>query len=223
MADIYLQQDKMDQAIEAYQQVITTPPLRPGIISKLGQIYKKQDKQAEWLDYLKLYVKTNPTLVSYDQVMAEFKSADKLPDGLAFLESLVPERQKDVNLSIAIASITAELGQKDKAIELYKQMLSSDDSQAIQIHLKLGELYQQMGKTAEAIQEFTVRAALCEKLGRKVEALNQYRQIVKMDPNNKEAEEAAKKLNDELMADHVLPGTQIVPTSPAVPANQLPN
>lgn len=53
LGDALLRQEKVEQAIKQYQEVITHAPKKADAYLRLGRIYMQQDKQSEAIEYLK--------------------------------------------------------------------------------------------------------------------------------------------------------------------------
>ena len=175
-------------------------------MSSLSKIYTDDKKETEWLDYLKQLVTSTEEGAPYDNVAAEFQKAGKLADGVAFLESLAAKREKDQPLMMTLAHWSAEAGQPEKAVEIYKKMLAQDEQQPF-VHYSLAGLYEKINKPDEALEEYSkcleprdvppVRlkyAALLEKQGKKTEALAEYRKVAEADPANEEARAGITRL-----------------------------
>ncbi len=81
------------------------------------------------------------------------------------------------------ASIYAEQGFFLKAVAVLKQLLRVD-SALPEMHLKLAELYQQLGLTSDALSHYQQVALFHEQAGRARETLDILKRMVDLDPDN---------------------------------------
>lgn len=83
--------------------------------------------------------------------------------------------------------LVAESYSKDgfylKAVAVYKQILKLDSSQ-IDVHLKLGDLYHQLGLLSDAMSQYQIVAQHYDQKGMAKESLNTLRKMVELDPEN---------------------------------------
>jgi len=83
----------------------------------------------------------------------------------------------------SVANIYAEQGFFLKAVAVYKQMLRVDASVA-SIHLKLADMYQQLGLANDSMQHYQQVAVLYEQQGKTAESLDVLKRMVDLDPEN---------------------------------------
>jgi tetratricopeptide (TPR) repeat protein len=81
------------------------------------------------------------------------------------------------------AAIYTEQGFYLKAVAVFKQILRVD-ANIPELHLKLAELYQQLGLTSDALQHYQNVAVFHEQQGRPREALDMLKRMVDLDPDN---------------------------------------
>jgi tetratricopeptide (TPR) repeat protein len=82
-----------------------------------------------------------------------------------------------------VANVYADQGFFLKAVAVYKQMLRVDASVAT-IHLKLAEMYQQLGLANDSMQHYQQVAVLYEQQGKTAESLDVLKRMVDLDPEN---------------------------------------
>src|SRR5436190_17828012 len=116
---------------------------------------------------------------------------------------IVREDPKDVRVWLKIGDLHARKGQKQeatetylkvaryyqdqgfftKAVAVYKQILKLDP-RLVEVHLKLAELYRQLGLMSDAMQHFESVAAHFHREGNTKEALTTVKKLVDLDPEN---------------------------------------
>ncbi|MFZ9887284.1 MAG: tetratricopeptide repeat protein [Myxococcota bacterium] len=82
-----------------------------------------------------------------------------------------------------VATIYSEQGFYLKAVAVFKQMLRVD-GQLPEVHLKLAEMYQQLGLISDSLQHFQQVAVFYEQAGRHLETLSVLKRMVDLDPDN---------------------------------------
>ncbi|MCC7073743.1 MAG: tetratricopeptide repeat protein [Deltaproteobacteria bacterium] len=92
-------------------------------------------------------------------------------------------KKESVDAYEKAASIYTEQGFFLKAVAVYKQILRVDASPA-GLHLKLAELYQQLGLVNDALQHYQNVAISYEQNGKPKESLEILRRMVDLDPDN---------------------------------------
>jgi tetratricopeptide (TPR) repeat protein len=116
---------------------------------------------------------------------------------------VVREDPQDVRVWLKIGDLHAKKGQKaeatdtylkvarfyqdqgffTKAVAVYKQILKLDP-RLVEVHLKLAELYRQLGLMSDAMMHFESVATHFHREGKTKEALATIRQLVELDPQN---------------------------------------
>jgi tetratricopeptide (TPR) repeat protein len=122
---------------------------------------------------------------------------------LAEFARVVQEDPKDTRTWLKMAEIYARRGARDqacdiylrtgeiylehgflqKAVAVYKNVLKLSPGLAVG-HLRLGEVYRELGLVSDALQQLELGATSLQKAGRAGEALSALRQIVELHPEN---------------------------------------
>ncbi|MEN6371365.1 MAG: tetratricopeptide repeat protein [Armatimonadota bacterium] len=210
MADIHVKQGKADQAADELKQVLKLQPSNGTALNQLSRIYKDKNQEKEWLEFLNETVKNSSQIPLYSFLMTEYKSVNKVNEGIAFLETLLPERDKDRGLNLTLVYWLQEVGEHQKAIDLCKKLIDADPNGNCDVHSVLGDIYESQNKPEDAASEYKAflekfdnpvyqmkYAALLEKCGKTAEALDKYKKIKKTDPANEKATEAIKRLEPQ--------------------------
>jgi pilus assembly protein FimV len=127
---------------------------------------------------------------SYDKALVEY-------------EKLLKADPKDSNLRLKIGDLHLKKGDKSKAIQtyqdvadmfsrggfdakavaIYKQILRVED-ESLEARTRLGECFQRMGLTSDALREFQDAFKICQKRELKREAFELLRRLASLDPSN---------------------------------------
>jgi pilus assembly protein FimV len=139
----------------------------------------------------------------YDAAM-KLLTAGKFDKGIVELQKLVADDPRDVRTHLKIAeTLHVKMGKRKEALESYdraasvyveqgfflkgvavfKQMLSVE-AQNPDLHLRLAELYQQMGYGAQCLHHYQQVVVLYEQQGRGREMLAVLKRMVDLDPEN---------------------------------------
>lgn len=92
-------------------------------------------------------------------------------------------KQEAIETYLKIARYYQEQAFLDKAIAVFERILRLDP-RLVDVHLRLAELYRQLGMVAEAIGEYEAVAAHFHREGKNQEALATVKKIVDLDPEN---------------------------------------
>ncbi len=126
----------------------------------------------------------------YDKAIVEFKKLvddDKtdvrnlLKLGETYVK--VGARKESIDAYEKAAAIYTEQGFYLKAVAVFKQILRVD-ANVPELHLKLAELYQQLGLTSDALAHYQTVAVFYEQGGRPRDALDMLKRMVDLDPDN---------------------------------------
>ncbi len=139
----------------------------------------------------------------YDGAM-KLLAAGKFDKGIAELQKLIVDDPKDVRTLLKIAeTLHVKMGKRKEALESYdraatlyteqgfflkavavfKQMLSVDATSP-ELHLRLAELYQQMGYSSQCLLHYQQVVVLYEQQGRSKDTLSILKRMVDLDPEN---------------------------------------
>jgi tetratricopeptide (TPR) repeat protein len=125
---------------------------------------------------------------SFEKASAEFQQA-------------VKEDPKDTRTWLRMAEVYVRLGQNDKATEVYQKTVDLYVEQGffqravavykniiklspdfVEAHIKLADVFRQLGLLSDAVQQLEQAAALYQKSNRQAEALSAFRQIIDLNP-----------------------------------------
>lgn len=140
-----------------------------GFLDKFGDLFKKEKgKVPDDLEkYLEL-VKKMP-----ENVKAHLK--------LAELYQKREERQKVISEYLQAAEMLLQKTYFAQAMAIYKQILKQDPS-LDHVHLKIAEIYREMGFLGDAFAQYNILAHRYDRLGEKDKALDVLIQMAELDP-----------------------------------------
>ncbi len=161
-AHMYYQQGRLDRAVIEYKKILKIDPEDINALNSLGDIFsKKGEKDQAFAMYQKVAnIYTDRGL--QPRAIATFKKILRLdesnPDAAIGLAELYENEglfTESLDFYIKAAKIYDELGDQDKAFEIFKKVGQLDPTN-MEIHLSLGNKMVSEGKMLEAVEEFLV-------------------------------------------------------------------
>jgi len=222
-----------DEAISAYKESITASPIDGEVYEALGKLYAGQNKQEEYLAFLRPIIADAKDPLPFNYFADAFRKAGKADEGIAALEAVAKRMPDNTQLALVLASEYAKSNQTDKAINGYKAVL--DKFADPTAYVELGNLYLKTGKEKEAADCFVAvtgnKALILQAADiyyyklpdQRTAALNAYRNYLALDPAN---EEVKKKVSELEAGQTPTPTpsdpTPVVPVAPVTPAPVAP-
>ncbi len=127
---------------------------------------------------------------SYDKALLEYEKllkADPKDSNLRLkigdLHLKKGDKAKAISTYTEVAEMFSRTGFDAKAVAIYKQILRVED-EALDARTRLGECFQRMGLTSDALREFQDAFKLCQKKELKREAFELLRRVASLDPSN---------------------------------------
>ena len=126
----------------------------------------------------------------YDKALKEYQkhlqgdpedTNTRLKVGDIFLKLNDP--QSAIEAYSQVAQQFSRSGFDAKAVAIYKQVLKVD-AECLDARIKLGEHFQRMGLTTEALRELQEAVAICQKKGLKRDGFNLLKRVAELDPDN---------------------------------------
>jgi tetratricopeptide (TPR) repeat protein len=189
-AQKYLNQGKLPQAIEQYQQILQREPEDQVTLMTVGDLYVRAGDSHQALNYFEKLAQlfSNDGFIS--KSIAIYKKIAKLvPDEIGPLERLaelyvqqgVMSEARPIYLQLAEAHLKANRG--PQAVEVLKKLLElSPDNLRVQV--RLAELYESIGQAKEAAEAFAGAAQRTLEKGDFKEAQRLADRAAKADPKN---------------------------------------
>ncbi len=189
-AQKYLNQGKIPQAIEQYQQLLHREPEDQVTLMTIGDLYVRAHDIRQALDYFERLAQLFANDGFTSKSIAIYKKIAKLaPDEIGPLERLaelyvqqgVMSEARPIYLQLAEAHLKAN--RASQAVEVLKKLLElSPDNLRVQV--RLAELYEGIGQPRAAAEAFTGAAQRMLEKGEVKEAQRLADRAAKADPNN---------------------------------------
>ncbi|MCE1248072.1 MAG: tetratricopeptide repeat protein [Firmicutes bacterium] len=160
--DLYLRHEQFEEAIRAYERILSFEPGNKSVLEKLGEIYFKQGWKEQALDIYKQ--------------LAEIYGKEGLLDRVIIIYEKLSEWDPE-NIEV-----------RDKVIEIYRRIVKMDPSNLNARHKLIGNLLRK-GSAQEAIPEFIGLSETYLSKGMKKEAFSVCRKLLELDPREARAHE----------------------------------
>ncbi|MBT3240948.1 MAG: tetratricopeptide repeat protein [Chloroflexi bacterium] len=169
-------------AADLYRKAVEQNPSNPMAITSLGLALYELKKYSEALVCYKRAAKISPE---------DPLSIEKMAD--------IYQRMDDIDQAIDSSMQAADLHLKirdaEKAIENWKRVTKLDPKH-LKAHSRLAVVQDRLGRKQQAIQEYITLAAYLQEFGQVGEALQAVKKAVESDPNNVDAQEALKLIEN---------------------------
>ena len=127
--------------------------------------------------------KLRAAISEYKRVIEADKKDYNTLNMLGDLYAKASEPDEAINCFTQVAEHYGKQGFAQKAIAIYNK-ISRLKPDSLEVSAKLAQLYQMKGSVAEARTHYTTLAEQYTRTGKKAEALNVWKQIANLDPNN---------------------------------------
>ena len=177
-----LNQGKVAQAIAEYQQILKYEPRDQVTLMTIGELYIRQGETLQAIDYFERLAQLFVSDGFLTKAIAVYKRIAKLaPEEIRPLEKLADLYVQQGVMSEArplflqLAELHLKNGKQPEAIALLKKLLQAEPDN-LRIQIRLADLYQAMGQSADALETYVSAAqralargeqAECEKLADK--------------------------------------------------------
>lgn len=206
---------KYEEAISIYEELYKEAPASHAAAYELARIYEQQDEQQDAIRWMKLAQTGDPSNTYYQEFLADLlQKSGRFAEAAELYEELVKGEEKDYYY-YRWAYYLVRANEIDDAIKVY-DALEKKVGINEEIVRRKHALYLGKGDTKRAIRELEnlvdafpgsvdyqhQLAAFYEQIGDKKEAQEAYQNILRIDPNNAEAQMAlagrSVKSNNEL-------------------------
>jgi tetratricopeptide (TPR) repeat protein len=204
LAANFAARNRIDEAIELYEEILTIDPDRTEIVQTIGGLYRAKGDFPKALEHYEEYAAKYPTNVdSFTEIAATHAVAGDYDQAMRNYEKALLLEPQDVSVLTAISGIEWRRGRTEEALARYAEALTlckkSDDRVAI--HDGVETLYLKRGQLEKAFDEMRLKWAELEKSGSPIQGMIvrmiDARQFVKADRAD-EAFEILGKLRREL-------------------------
>jgi cytochrome c-type biogenesis protein CcmH/NrfG len=154
LAQSYLNQARLEDAIEACQNALASRPKFPSAYICLGRIYQQQEKWDEAIAAFKTALEIQPKLANAHVLLAEIYDRQGLAaDAISAYESSLSLQPEQPHVHFKLGELYRQNAQLDKGFSAYYQALKTDSEAGLTyfrrllrlgfISLEAGELFEQ--------------------------------------------------------------------------------
>jgi tetratricopeptide (TPR) repeat protein len=219
IANQYFENDEYDKAESYYKKVLEIKPVFREVYISLSEIYKKSNDILQAITYLEEAVNLFPAdidiLLRLSNLLISNEKYEKAKDYLKAVLEIEPYNVKARRL---LADVYIKEGYKDKAWEQYLPVLdemlinekyedainllkSFKDIDPVETSKRLISLYMQLGEYNSIVEELNSLGDIYMREGQEREALNYYKEALKMSPDDHDLKmkviELEKKISTE--------------------------
>ncbi len=151
-AQICLNNEEYDAAIEALEQIVSQQPKRSDMLSALVELYVQQGKSKEALSALSRIENIEGS--SQEITLRKFvllRSMDKSKQAFEELNRLRSDNPNDQNLPLLMASLYLEEEEYDQALQLMDEVRQQNPHYP-QLHLVMMDYYEKSGQDSLAVR-----------------------------------------------------------------------
>jgi tetratricopeptide (TPR) repeat protein len=185
-----LNQGKVPQAIAEYQLILKYEPKDQVTLMTIGELYIRQGETFQAIEYFERLAQIFVGDGFLTKAIAVYKRIAKLaPEEIKPLERLADLYVQQGVMSEArplflqLAEIHLKHNRQPEAVALLKKLLLAEPDN-LRIQIRLADLYQAMGKPAEAVETYVSAAQRALARGDHAESDKQSDKALKLDPAN---------------------------------------
>jgi tetratricopeptide (TPR) repeat protein len=185
-----LNQGKVPQAIAEYQLILKYEPKDQVTLMTIGELYIRQGETFQAIEYFERLAQIFVGDGFLTKAIAVYKRIAKLaPEEIKPLERLADLYVQQGVMSEArplflqLAEIHLKHNRQSEAVALLKKLLLAEPDN-LRIQIRLADLYQVMGKPAEAVETYVSAAQRALARGDHAESDKQSDKALKLDPAN---------------------------------------
>jgi pilus assembly protein FimV len=183
-----LNQGKVSQAITEYQHILKYEPKDQVTLMTIGELYIRQGETFQAIEYFERLAQIFVSDGFLTKAIAVYKRIAKLaPEEIKPLERLADLYVQQGVMSEArplflqLAEIHLKHNRQNEAVALLKKLLLAEPDN-LRIQIRLADLYQMMGKPAEAVETYVSAAQRALARGDHAESDKQSDKALKLDP-----------------------------------------
>src|SRR5438445_7447862 len=185
-----LNQGKVPQAIAEYQHILKYEPKDQVTLMTIGELYIRQGETFRAIEYFERLAQIFVGHGFLPKTIAVYKRIAKLaPEEMRPLERLADLYVQQGVMSEArplflqLAEIHLKHNRQTEAVGLLKKLLLAEPDN-LRIQIRLADLYEMMGKQAEAVETYVSAAQRALARGDHAESDKQSDKALKLDPKN---------------------------------------
>ena len=154
LAQTYVKTKKYSEAASHYEKAIMHGEKDPQIRYNLGFIYDKMGKTQKSISEYEKYVSAKPNMEVMSLLADRYTKMNDLNGAIRMYERMIKLNPKKASLYAGLGHLYGLKGNVLKEIEYYRNALRHDNEDD-GIHLNLAEAYEKKGLLKEALNEYT--------------------------------------------------------------------
>jgi tetratricopeptide (TPR) repeat protein len=166
LALLYRDRDQRDEAVAAYEQILSLDPGLYDHLLDIADIRKSQGKFEESLEYYQRYAEALPnSAISYIMLGFFHASIGKHEQAIPYYERALLMEPDDISILLQLANIKTEMGDFISALDDYEGILDKCDSpqEKVQVYQSLENYFFLRGQVNKAIEYIERRLTEQEK------------------------------------------------------------
>jgi tetratricopeptide (TPR) repeat protein len=181
---------KIEPAIKEYERLLEDNPNDVNTLNRIGDLWVRINRNDE---AVKVFTKIADHYSKdgfFLKAIAIYKKINKLDPSKLEVYARLADLYAKQGLAMeaksqyqVLADYYLKHGDPPNAVQIYKK-ISELDPNSINVHVKLADLYVQVGKTAEALKEYDRVGRMLLKRAMLDEAVQVFRKALKIDPRN---------------------------------------
>src|SRR5687767_2398229 len=187
---------KIEPAIKEYERLLEDNPNDVNTLNRIGDLWVRINRNDE---AVKVFTKIADHYSKdgfFLKAIAIYKKINKLDPSKLEIYAKLADLYAKQGLAMeaksqyqVLADYYLKHGEPGNALSIYRK-ISELDPNAINVHVKLADLYSQNNQTAEALKEYDRVGRMLLKRGMLDEAVQVFRKALKIDPRNTELVES---------------------------------
>ncbi len=157
---IFKEQNRLEDAIKMYENVIALNPKHTNACMNLGHILKKLNKHSEAIALYEKVITGNPTHANaYYSLGLIFQEQNELTKAVMYYEKAIALNINHANVYFNLAVIFKEQNRLDDAQKMYKKAIIIDPTHTY-AYTNLGNIYKEYNRFESAIEMYEKAIAL---------------------------------------------------------------
>src|SRR5687767_3092948 len=187
---------KIEPAIKEYERLLEDNPNDVNTLNRIGDLWVRINRNDEAVKVFTRIADHYSKDGFFLKAIAIYKKINKLDPSKLEIYAKLADLYAKQGLAMeaksqyqVLADYYLKHGEPGNALSIYRK-ISELDPNAINVHVKLADLYSQNNQTAEALKEYDRVGRMLLKRGMLDEAVQVFRKALKIDPRNTELVES---------------------------------
>jgi tetratricopeptide (TPR) repeat protein/tRNA A-37 threonylcarbamoyl transferase component Bud32/TolB-like protein len=158
--------NRLDEAIQLYQEILEIDPNRTECLQKLGELHRRKGDTAKALECYEAYAQKYPTDVdSFREIAETYMIVGDYDRAMKNFEKALLLEPQDVSVLNAVATIDDRLGRPEEALKNLRDALalSKSSQERIEVHASIQTHYIERGELEKSFGEMRLKWAEMEK------------------------------------------------------------